>query len=113
MLPVAIDLNRRVEAGLKRVAESGLHRAADPEVEGQPDNTSAVLPRNERRVVGRAVVDHEDLDLRVEGFQLVDDVAHRVLLVEGRHDGEGPQLRPLRRCGSRCEVGGLRHAARF
>ena len=38
--------------------------------------------------VARAVVDHDDVELGVEGAQLLDDAADGVLLVAGRDDRE-------------------------
>ena len=76
VLPVAVDLDRDVEAVLQRVLVAGLHGAADTEVERERRRPPRPPARHARAVrVGRAVVDDDDLELRVGGADLLDDGA--------------------------------------
>ena len=81
---------------LERVLEAGLHGAADAEVERQPDDVRAARARDARRCASLgAVVDHDDVEARVERADLLDDAADRRLLVPGRddRDARGAQAR--------------------
>ena len=86
VLAVAVDLHGEVEAVLERVLVAGLDRAADPEVEGEPDDPRARLGGEPGGRVGRAVVDDEDLEFRVDRADLAHDGGDRAGLVVRRHD---------------------------
>ena len=113
MLAVAVDLHGRIEALLERIAEPRLHRASDAEVEREAHDARAVLPGDKGGGVDGSVVDDENFDLGVERPQLVNDVAHGVLLVERGHDRERPQSCPGDGRRPRLYLGSLRHACRF
>ena len=83
---VAVAADDELVAVLVGVAKAGLHSAADAEVERQPHHVGAVRGRDLRGAIGRAVGDHNHVEPRVEGMQLVDDAADVVLLVVGRDD---------------------------
>ena len=70
VLAVAVDADSEVEVVLERVAEAGLHGAADAEVERQAQHPRAGCARDLGGAVVRAVVDHEDLELRVVRAEL-------------------------------------------
>ena len=95
MLPVPIHLHGDVVALLERIPVTGLHRAPDPEVERKPDHVGTAICCDPRRAVGRTVVDHSNLEARVERADLVDHAADRGLLVERRNDREALQLLEL------------------
>ena len=61
MLTVSVDLNHRLVALPLGVKEGSAHRSADADVEGQRHHHGAGLLSQLGRVVGRAVVDHEDV----------------------------------------------------
>ena len=64
VLAVAVDLDGDVVAVLERVLVARLHRAADAEVERHPHDACAGGARGPRRVVGRAVVDDQHVEVR-------------------------------------------------
>ena len=86
VLPVAVDLDREVEVVLQRVLVSGLHRAPDAEIEREPEDDRARLLGRLGGAVGRAVVDDDDLEVRVRSSDLADHGRNRVLLVVRRND---------------------------
>ena len=86
VLAVAVEPHRRRVALVARVLEPRLHRPADAEVERQRDDRGAVAGRDRGGVVRGAVVDHDDVEGRVERLDLVDHPADRPLLVVGRDD---------------------------
>ncbi len=86
MLAVAVDADREVVSVLRCVAEAGLDRAADTEIERQYDDMSAPPGRACPGRVLRRVVDDDDVEVGIERAQLVDHLADRALLVEGRDD---------------------------
>ena len=88
VLAVAVDLHGGVVAALERVDVAGLHGAADAEVERVAEHLRARRGRARSGVVGRAVVDHEHVELGRALAQLAHDVADRVGLVVGRNDRE-------------------------
>ena len=77
VLAVAVDLHGELVAVLERVAEAGLDGAADAEVERQAEDVRARRGGDRGGAVGRAVVDDDDLEARVEGADLVDHAAPR------------------------------------
>ena len=64
VLAVAVDLDHVVVAVLLRVREARLYRAADAEVERETQHPGAGLLGARGGVVGRAVVDHDDVEVR-------------------------------------------------
>ena len=96
VLSVSIDLGHVVVAVLTGVDEAGLNRSADPEVEGKAKHLSAAPLAQIRRVVGGAVIDHQQIELRSTLAELFHDVCHRRGLVVGRDHGEiGARLRHM------------------
>ncbi len=81
VLAVAVDAHGEVVAALEGEAEAGLDGAADAEVEREPEHVRALGGRDVGGAVGRAVVDDDDVEARVEGAQLVDHAPHGHLLV--------------------------------
>ena len=65
VLAVAVDLHGDVVAVLERVLVARLDRAADAEVERMADDARAGGARAVGRVVRRAVVDHEHVEVGV------------------------------------------------
>ena len=92
VLTVAVEPHRQLVAVREGVLETRLHGAADPEVEREDDHRRPVGRGDGRRGVRRPVVDHDDVERRVEGPDLVDDVADRPLLVVGGHDRDHTAL---------------------
>ncbi len=81
VLPVAVDLDRDVEALVARVLKARLDGAADAEVVRKADDARAGGDGLACRPVGRAVVDDDDLEVRVGGTDLRDDRRDRGRLV--------------------------------
>ena len=102
VLAVAVEADGDLVAVLERVLEAGLDGAADAEVERQPDDRRARGGGDLGGRVGRAVVDDDDVEPRIEAAQLPDDRTDRPLLVAGRDDREptrsdtAPPGRPAR-----------------
>ena len=92
VLAVAVQPHRRGVALVARVHEPCLHRAADPEVEGQREDGGAVRGGDLGGGIGRAVVDHDHVEGRVEGPDLVDHATDRRLLVVRRDDRDHPPV---------------------
>ncbi len=88
MLSVAVDARDDVVVAVERVAETGLDGAADAEVERQSHDARSSARRGLPGAVARRVVDHDDVELRVERANLVDHAADRSLLVVRRDDRE-------------------------
>ena len=61
VLSIAVELQRDLVSVSLRVQKARLHRSADAEVEGEVDQQRSVAFRDAARVVGRAVVDDEDV----------------------------------------------------
>ena len=61
-----------------------------PRLNGSRTTAAPAAAAASRGAVRRAVVDHDDVDRRVEGADLLDDRADRSLLVERRHDRDDP-----------------------
>src|SRR5207248_6521017 len=70
VLAVAVEAHGEIEVVLERVAEAGLDGSADPEVEREPDHLRPSGAGDLRGPVGGAVVDHDDLEARVERTDL-------------------------------------------
>ena len=62
VLAVAVETEDDLVAVLERVLEAGLDRTADAEVEREPDDRSAGRGGDLGGRVGRAVVDHHDVE---------------------------------------------------
>ena len=90
VLPVSVDLDREFAAAAPGPLDTGLHGAADAEVERKLDDFGAGATSDGGRLVGRAVVDDDDLELGLGRPELGDDARDRVGLVEGRDDGRFP-----------------------
>ena len=88
VLAVAVDLGGDVVAVAERVLEAGLHRAPDPGVERMAQDHRAAGLGLGRAVVGRAVVDHDDVEARRLAMDLTHHPADHPLLVVGRDDRE-------------------------
>src|SRR5438093_16553 len=79
----------------ERESIAGLHRTADAEVERQPHHVGAAVGGDTRGAVRGAVIDDDDVETGIERADLVDDAAHRPLLVQRRHDCDPFELREL------------------
>ena len=88
VLPVAVDLDRDLEAVVSRVLVAGLDRAADADVVGQTRDERPRPLGLGLGAVGRPVVDDEDLEARVHGADLFDHTRDRRRLVQGGHNGD-------------------------
>ncbi len=99
VLAVAVDLHRNVVAALEGEPVAGLDGAADPEVEREPEDVGAAVGRHSRGTVGRAVVDHHDVEARIEVSDLADHAADRLLLVQRGNDRDALELGELREHG--------------
>jgi len=108
VLSIAVELDGDVVTVALCVQESRLHRSTDPEIEREVDEQRAGATRDAGGVVGRAVVDDDDIrggiafanaaDHRREGRFLVvrgndeEDAAHDSSIAEGpENDGIGAQ----------------------
>ena len=89
VLAVAVDLHHQLVAALVREHEACLHRAADAEVERRAHDARAGRAGELRRIIGRAVVDDEHVELAGELAQGRHDGADRGGFVVRRDDGEG------------------------
>ena len=106
VLSVAVDLDRDVVAVLECEAIARLHRAADTEVEGEAKHVGTAIGSDTRGAVRGAVVDHDDVEARIERAELVDHAADGLFLVQCRNDRDPPQLGDLLEHGV---VRGRRH----
>ena len=88
VLAVAVDLHRDVVAALGGVHVARLHGAADAEVVGVTEHLGAGRAGAVGGVVGGAVVDDDDVEVRCVLPQLRDDPGDRGGLVVRRDDGE-------------------------
>ena len=117
VLAVPVEPDGEVEAVLERVAEARLHGAADTEVERQAYDARSGGRRDGRRLVRRAVVHDQHLEVRLQHAHLAHDVRDGVGLVLRRHDREAAQPRgPARgRIGGaqHVQLGTNRHAGRI
>ena len=86
VLAVSVDLGGDVVGVPERVLEAGLHRAADPGVEGMAQDDRAAVLGLGRGLVGRAVVDHHDVEVGGVAADLAHHAAHHPLLVVGGDD---------------------------
>jgi len=92
VLAIAVDLRGDVVAVPQGVLEAGLHRAADADVEGMADDHGAARLGLGRGVVDRAVVDHDDVEVRRVPMDVADHAADHPLLVVGGDDRELAEL---------------------
>lgn len=88
VLAVAVDLDRDAVAVLAGVGVTRLHRPADPEVERVAQHDRARRLGGAGGAVGRAVVDHDDVEVGGVGPQLRDHAGDRAALVVGGNDRE-------------------------
>ena len=86
MLAVPVD-DQDARAG--RVADAGFHGGAVPFVVRVPNHRGSAGRRPRARIVGRPVVDDEDLVPRSGAAQVADDRRDRGRFVEGRDDDGG------------------------
>src|SRR5512133_4182474 len=77
---------------LESEAVARLNGAADAEVERETEYMRTLVRGEPSGAICRTVVDHHDVETRVEGADLVDHAAHGLLLVERRDDRDAPQL---------------------
>lgn len=98
VLSIRVDLDDVVKSVCEGVGEAEAHRTPDPEIEGKPGNLGARFPRDFRSLVCRTVVDHEASDAWKGLVNLVDDSRNRRILVERRHDDEGPLEGAIHEC---------------
>ena len=92
VLTVAVDLGGDVVAVSERVLEAGLHRPPDPEVEGVADDRRVCGLGLGRGVVGRAVVDDQDVEARRGALDVAHDLGDHSALVIGGNDRQLAQL---------------------
>lgn len=115
MLPVPVNLHRQVIRVLGRVAIPGLHCPADAQVEWQRHHRG---PRGNLadRVITRSIIDDQHVAVRRQRPpQPSHQLAHRIPLVEHRHDDQastrqrlGPRLRLCRAQSARGDRPGCR-----
>jgi hypothetical protein len=91
VLSVAVDLDGDVVAVQCGVAVAGLHRAANAEVEGQRDDDGG---RGDAfgGVVGRAIIDDEDVVAGQSAGEAVDESVDRSALIERGNDREAAKF---------------------
>src|SRR5206468_3284506 len=70
------------------VPKTGAHRTSDPEALGKTQPSHVESIEQPTRVVGRSVVDHEDIDIWTAGPHLGDDGGHIRRLVVRRNQAE-------------------------
>ena len=92
MLAVSVEPHGALVSLLAGVPEPGLDGAADPDVEGKAEDGGAVGLSHGRGLVGRGIVDDDDVDGQLELPDLVDDLSNRTGLVPGGDDSD--DLRP-------------------
>ena len=88
VLPVAVDLNGDVIAAFERELVAGLHGAADAEVERVADDAGARRRGQAVRLVRRAVVHDDHVELRGVAADLADRAGDGAGFVVGGDDGE-------------------------
>ncbi len=86
MLSIAVETDGELVSVLQRVSEPCLHRTADADVERKAEHSRAVRLRDLRGVVGRGIVDDDDVDRGIECSYLADDPSDRARFVPRRHD---------------------------
>jgi hypothetical protein len=90
VLPVGIELHRRVVTLDHRVPEPCPQRAPDPEVERELQDDRARGAPDLRGAVTRAVRHHDHVEGRLKLPQLLQGRRERLFLVVGGDDDEGP-----------------------
>ena len=86
MLAVPVEAYGDLVSLVARVPEPGLDRATDADVERQREDFRAVRAGDVDRVVRRRVVDDDNVDVRVERADLVDDATDRACFVPRGND---------------------------
>ena len=113
MLAVGIEATDQLVAVLGRVAVAGGDRRAKTPVLAEREHLGACLPRDPGRPVGRAVVDHEDVDVGQDALQLLEHLREVLGLVPGRdEDQRAAQCSRLRQALTEAgnQLGSLRRA---
>ena len=90
MLSVAVDLRHVVVVVLARVDEARLHGSADSQVEWEIHDARSRGCRKKGCLIGRAVVDYEDIEQRGPLSNSADDGPDRSCLVIRRHYRQQP-----------------------
>ncbi len=88
MLAVAVDANGDVISQAIGVTKAGAHRTADAEPLRQPQPPNANLPEHRLGLIRRAIVDHQQVEVRVMGAKFVDDRFEIRGFVEGRNQSQ-------------------------
>ena len=88
MLAISVDLNHRLIPLALGVKEGRAHRAANPDIEGERDHYGPGLLSTCGCVVGRTIVDDEDVGVGAVLANLGDDVGDGTLLIPGRDRNE-------------------------
>ena len=84
VLPVTIHANDILESQLEGQLVSGLHGAAKSQMMGQSEHLRSGGPGHDDGRIERAIVNHQDRDVRHAGAHRTHHVADRGLLVKRR-----------------------------
>lgn len=103
VLPIGVHLHHGAIALGQRIAEPRTHGATDTEVERQVEHLDATRPSHRASLVRRAVVHHEDSDVRQVLADLPKDGWQRLRLVPCREHDQDTLIRAGRHGGQTTE----------
>src|SRR4030042_5023857 len=90
MLSVSVHLHGDIVMVFKSISKAGLYGTADPQIYGERDIGNIRLLNAILGVVGRTVIDHQDVRL-TSLFQVADQWPYAVRLIVRGYDDESPQ----------------------
>ena len=83
VLPIGVDLHQGLVALTLGIEKGGAHGPTNPNVEGQRDHRGPRARCYPGGVVGRAIIDYQNVRGRQVLLNLGDDVCDRALLIPG------------------------------